>query len=175
MSQENVEIVSRFVRLLMVNFSDHRDDPRSQAARLRRGEFDAGSRAVFDLLQPDATWTTRLGEVYEGRLDCAQFAAQVLEAWDDYSLSLREVTDLGGDRVLAEYEVEMRGASSGIAGRSAVFGMFTLHDGLISRVAEVSTRAEALKGVGLEEEPLGDDAEEKDGDACEARLDERGW
>jgi SnoaL-like domain len=106
---------------------------------------------VFDFLQPDATWTTRLGEVYDGRPSCVQFAAQVLEAWDDYSLSLREVTDLGGDHVLAEYEVEMRGASSGIAGRSAIFGMFTLRDGLISRVAEVSTRAEAVKAVRLEE------------------------
>jgi ketosteroid isomerase-like protein len=151
MSQENVEVVSRFVRQLMVNFSDHQNDPRPQAARLRRGEFDAGSRLAFDLLQPDANWTTRLGEVYEGRLSCAQFAAQILEAWDDYSLSLREVTDLGGDRVLAEYEVQMRGASSGIAGRSAIFGIFTLRDGLIARVAEVSTRAEAVEAVGLAE------------------------
>ena len=148
MSQENVEIVSCFMRQLMVSFGDHQDDPRSQAARLRRGEFDAGSRAVFDLLQPDVTWTTRIGEVYEGRLGCAEFAAQVLEPWDDYSLSLREVTDLSGAHVLAEYEVEMRGASSGIAGGSAVFGVFTLRDGLILRVAEASRTSRQSRGTG---------------------------
>jgi SnoaL-like domain len=151
MSQENVEIVSRFVRQLMANVSDHQSDRRLQAAKLQRGEYDPGSRAALDFLHPDATWTTRIGEVYEGKVSCARFAGQAMEAWEDYSLSLREITDLGGDQVLAEWEVEMRGAASGIWGRSTIFAMFTLRDGLISRVVESSDRAEALKAVGLEE------------------------
>ena len=151
MSQENVEIVSRMLRQLSASFSEHQSDHRSQAAKLQRGEYDRGSRAALDLLHPEATWTTRIGVVYTGKADCGRYVAEILEAWGEYSLSLREITDLGGDQVLAEWKIEAKGATSGVAGSRAIFGLFAIRDGLIFRSAEFSSQAEALKAVGLDE------------------------
>ena len=151
MSQENVDVVSRWARQVVANVSAHASEPRSYAAELRDGKPDAGIRAALDLLHPDVTWTSPLGEVYEGKLNCVGYAEQLLEALQSYSLSLRELTDLNGDQVLAEYQVEMKGAVSGIGGRYLIFVAFTLRDGLISRMVEYVNRHEALKAVGLEE------------------------
>ena len=74
-----------------------------------------------------------------------------LDASASYSLSLQDVTDLGTDRVLAEYEVQMTGAASGIPARFPMCVVFTLRDGLISRMVEYAGRHRALKAVGLEE------------------------
>jgi SnoaL-like protein len=150
-SQENVEVVSRWARQVVQNVSVHQNDRRSYAAKLQRGEFDQGAGAALDLLHPDVTCTSPLGEVYEGKLNYAHYAGELLETLGDYALSLREVTDLGGDQVLADYGVEMRGAASGIGGRFRIFVVCTLRDGLISRLVECRTKREALKAVGLEE------------------------
>ena len=109
MSQENVEVVSRWARQVVQNVSVHQNDRRSYAAKLQRGEFDQGAGVALDLLHPEVTCTSPLGEVYEGKLNYAHYAGELLETLGDYALSLREVTDLGGDQMLADYGVEMRG------------------------------------------------------------------
>jgi len=150
-SQENVEVVSLWASQLIAAVDAHRGDAQSYAAELQGGEFDAGARAALDLLHPAVIWTSALGEVYEGKPDCARFASQLLAASESYSLSLQDVTDLGTDQVLAEYEVAMTGAASGIEGRFPVCVVFTVCDGRISRMVEYASRHRALKAVGLEE------------------------
>jgi SnoaL-like domain len=143
--------VTRFARQLVMNVSVRQGETRSYAAELQRGEHDAGMLAALDLLHPEVTFSNPLGEVYESKLNWVRYAGQLLEALGEYSLSLHEVTDLGGDEVLAEHEVEIRGATSGIAGRSPLFVVFTVRDRLISRMVEYVNRGEALKAVRLKE------------------------
>jgi ketosteroid isomerase-like protein len=149
-SEENVAIVSRYADELVFNVNLHQSDRRAFAERLRRGEVDA-ARAAFDLLDPNVVWTNPLGEVSEGRESCARYTGQLLEAWGDYALALRQCTDVDRERVLAEYEIDVRGATSGIAGRSAIFVVYTVRDGLIAQMDEFLDRSEALKAVGLED------------------------
>lgn len=149
MSQQNVDVVSRFARQLVTSVSARQGETLSYAAELQAGEHDRGMRAALDLLHPDATFTSPLGEVYEGRLNWARYAGQLLEALGEYSLTLREVTDLGGDEVVAEYEIEMTGATSGIGGQTPLFVVFTLREGLITRMVEHLSRGEALDGTRL--------------------------
>ncbi len=151
MSQENVEIVSRWASQLVATVAAHRGRAQSYAAELEGGELDPDARAALELLHPDVSWTSALGEVYEGKLDCVHFASQLLDASGSYALSLQDVTDLGSDQVLAEYEVQMTGAASGIEGRFPICVIFTVCDGLISRMVEYAGRRRALKAVGLEE------------------------
>jgi hypothetical protein len=81
----------------MMNVGHHERDRRSYAAPLQSGDFDRDTRAAFDLLHPHVTWTNPLGEVSEGKLNCAPYAGQLLDALGDYSFSLQEVAELTSD------------------------------------------------------------------------------
>jgi hypothetical protein len=149
-SRENVEIVDRYHRQLVANVEAHWEKPRSYAAELERGESDPGSRSILEMMHPDIRWISVAGEISEGKLGCARYADELLGASQSYSLTLCTVTDLGGDQVLTEHVVQMRGVSSGVEGRIEVFTVYTLRDGLIAEVVEYISRAEALRAEGPE-------------------------
>jgi hypothetical protein len=151
MSQENVEIVQRYVELLVRNLSAHWDEPRSYARDFERGESDRGSREVFELLDPDIRWTSAIGEVRSGKLGFAKTADELLAISATYSLTLGAITDLGGDHVLGEWESEITGRNSGATGSVQVISLFTVRSGLILEIVEYPDRDSALKAVGLEE------------------------
>jgi hypothetical protein len=150
-SQENVEIVRRYVELIVRNLSAHWDQPRSYATDFERGESDSGSREVFELLDPDIRWTSVIGESRSGKLGFAKNADELLAISATYSLTLDAITDLGDDHVLGEWQSELTGQSSGATGSVQVFSLFTLRGGLIAEIVEYPNRDAALKAVGLEE------------------------
>jgi ketosteroid isomerase-like protein len=150
-SQENVEITSRYFHQVASNLETHRHTPHSYAQDLERDESDPASRTVLDLLHPDVVWINQLGERYEGKLGCARWADELLNASEIYSVGPPEIRDLGGDRVLTTHKVEMKGARSGANASIVVSTVFTVRDGLITAMVEYFSDDEALEAVGLEE------------------------
>jgi ketosteroid isomerase-like protein len=151
MSQENVEIVTRYFIAATRRLAAYWKNPRSIAETLRTEDLDADSEELLSHLHPDVRWTNALGIVFEGQAECARGVDELLQASQAYTVTLREVADLGGDHVLAKVAVWMRGESSGAPGRGSIFTLLTLRDGRIARSEEYLSRADALNTIGLTE------------------------
>ena len=146
-----MEIVTRFLDTIISNLDRYWDEPRSYAGALERGESDPGSQETLGLLHPDVRWVDALGGVREGRLAFAQGADELLQLQTSYSLAIVEVTDLGGDQVLATLRVSMKGIRSEAAAGMLLHVLIAVRDGLLADYVEYTTRTEALKAAGLAE------------------------
>ena len=76
--------------------------------------------------------------------------ASLDEAFDDYGHGGEELIDLG-DRVLAWVMFRAQATSGGLRYEQAEAQIWTLRDGLITRLEWFHDRAEALKAAGLSE------------------------
>jgi ketosteroid isomerase-like protein len=76
---------------------------------------------------------------------------QLVDAAQDYGIEVQEVSDLGGNQVLAVVEAGMRGRSTDIDVKAGIFIVVTLRNGLITRMDEYVDRAAALEAAGLSE------------------------
>jgi ketosteroid isomerase-like protein len=148
MSQHNVQAVRRYFDAVIRSIDSYRRRHASPAGGSDAGGLDGGARHVTDHLHADVRWTNLLGLVFEGKRDCTRVVDELMQASRYYSVRLEEVTDLGGDRVLAVQEVAMRGQGSATAALR-VFSVLTLREGLIVEAGEYLNRAEALTAVGL--------------------------
>jgi ketosteroid isomerase-like protein len=132
MSQENVEIV------------------RQCADALDRRDYDA----VLKHLAPDCELdaSSNLGEwrgVHRGHDQFRQVWRSFFEPWESSWTEIDEVID-AGDRVVVCSTVHLRGRD-GIEVTAKQSFVFTLRDGVITHVASLNERAEALKAAGLSE------------------------
>jgi hypothetical protein len=150
-SQENVAIVRQHFDAIIREVDRYWEDPRPFAADVEAGDLRPDGQAILDRLHPAVRWTNVIGEVREGKLACARGVDALLEASQDYSVRLEEVTDLGEDRVLVVVESTMKGDSSGATGAVRLFTIERMRGGLIAQTDEYLSREEALKAVGLEE------------------------
>jgi ketosteroid isomerase-like protein len=150
-SLQNVEIVTRHFGMLAKVLTTYWQSPRSFSAAAESGRLDPDEREVFERLHPDMRWMNLIGEVYEGKLACAKGVDDLLRASQDYLIRVDEVTDLGDDQVLVVIRGAGRGQSSGAPTTVTLFAVVALRDGLISRLDEYLSRAEALEAAGLEE------------------------
>ena len=91
------------------------------------------------------------GVTYRGYDGIAVGFDELVGAAQDYRVQIREVTDLGDDRVLAEVDVGMKGKASEIDAKAVIFVAVTVRDGRITRMDEYPERAEALEAAGLSE------------------------
>ncbi len=66
-------------------------------------------------------------------------------------MTLNELVDLGGDKVIAVAELTVRWKGSGMTLVEPRFGVLTLRDGMIVRVSVYRDRDEALEAAGLSE------------------------
>ena len=130
MSRENVEIVRRF--------------------------FEArGREAELALLDPEIEWHVRPdlpdADVYKGHDGWSRLVDTFDEALDDRWYSLREVFDVD-DQVVVVLRWGGRGKTSGLAieERDEAW-ILTLRNGLVIRVDEHASRADALEAAGLSE------------------------
>jgi ketosteroid isomerase-like protein len=148
MSQRNVEVVQRFfeaVERLLEGWKPSR----SLLDAIKAGDVPPEAGQALGYMRPDAEWNPAFsGETYRGQLEMGKAWDELLEAAEHYSLTLLEVTDLEGDRVLAVFGPSLEGRSSGIHVNAAVFAVVTLQDGLIARLDEYTDRAEALEAAG---------------------------
>jgi ketosteroid isomerase-like protein len=78
---------------------------------------------------------------------------EFLEAWDDLAVTVEELVDAGGDRVVALVRYSGRGRESGIeiSGVATDAQVWTVRDGKALRVELYGGTAEALEAAGLSE------------------------
>ena len=142
MSQENAEIVRRYVEALAKAIAAHWDDP------LPGPE----TREVFRYLDPDVEWNTAFAGVsFRGHSGVTQGWAWLAEAAEHYTLTLNAVTTLPDDRVLAATDCTLKAKDSGIEVAAQVFSIVTVRDGVITRMDEYNSRAEALEAAEVSE------------------------
>jgi ketosteroid isomerase-like protein len=128
MSQENVELVGRFIDLF------------------NRGDFPG----AFDLCDRDVEfdWSRRLLDpaVLHGRDKSRGFIEETLELFDQVQLHTIELIDLGDD-VLNISSAHFRGRSSGadVTAQGAI--IWTIRDGRISHFRFYQTREDALEDL----------------------------
>jgi ketosteroid isomerase-like protein len=132
-SQENVELVKRFFALV------------------GQGSFDDPAIFSTDLIyRPMATFTE--SEECRGVEQFRRFHDSFYETWaDDFAAEIAGIRDYG-DAVSVRVAFSGHARASGIEIADVVFEVFWLRDGLITRIEDFATSAEALKAVGLEEE-----------------------
>jgi ketosteroid isomerase-like protein len=132
MSQENVEIV------------------RLSNALTNDGDFDA----AFGLVHPDIEWVIAKEHpdtrTVTGRNALAEYRREWDEALPGVHVVFDRLLDMG-NAVVGIGEVRGTGAGSGADVQVPIGFVFTLGDGLITRVEEYLDPAEALKAAGLAE------------------------
>ena len=152
MSQENVEIVRRFFEGIEQSLETHWENPRSVTALNEAGDLPPEAEELFALMDPAFEWETVFaGVTFRGHLDVARGMDWLLEAAEDFRVTLGEVTDLGADQVLATVDRIFKGKSSEIQIAGRLFSLVTLRGGLIARMHEYADRTEALEAVGVSE------------------------
>ena len=135
MSQENVEIVQRFIDAT------------------NRGDREA----VAALIHPEVEWHTMasalLGvEVVRGRDETVSFIFdRIPEGIEDFTAIMDRVRELPGDRVLAIGRYGGRGTSSGAKVEVTSASLFRFDSGMIVFFRDFPSEDEALKAVGLAE------------------------
>jgi ketosteroid isomerase-like protein len=97
---------------------------------------------------PDASVFPEAGPLH-GREDCRRWLEEIAMAWVNAQNVTREVFAVGGDRVVHRGDWGGEGVASGIETTSSVTGIFTIRDGVISRVEYFFDHDKALKAVGL--------------------------
>ena len=124
MSQENVEIVRRFV-----------------VSSLDEGWAD---------VDPNIVWNPVEEPQVQGSDAARASLARWESTWDEYEVIPEDFVDVG-DRVVVTVRMRGRGRGSGIAVEARLYDVYTLRAGLIVRMDEFAERSEALEVVGLRE------------------------
>ena len=124
MSQENVEIVRRWVL-----------DP------------DPANMSDVD---PDIVWNPVDEAESQGHDAVRASLARWKGEWDEYDQTAEEFVDIC-DRVVATMHFHGRGRGSGVETDARFYGVYTVRDGKIVRMDEFTERSEALEAAGLRE------------------------
>ena len=121
MSEENVELVRRFV---VVDLDE------------AMGYVDA-----------EIVWNPVEERPKFGR-DAVRASLERWEGeWDDYEAIPEDLIDLGDGRVLATVHFLGRGRASGIPIDGRLHGVYTIRDGMIVRLDEFTERSQALEAA----------------------------
>jgi len=109
---------------------------------------------VIELVDPEVEWvfsraTTWPGpQVYRGHDEVRGFVAEWVGGWDDYRFEVEELID-AGSRVVAVVRDEGRSKTAGIRVDRRHGEVWSVRDGMITRVELYDTRTEAIEAVGL--------------------------
>ena len=122
MSQENVEVVRRFLQVGIEDAMAHAD--------------------------PDIVWNPTEEVAGQGHDAVRASLERWKGEWDDYEL-LPEGFEHMGDRVLVTVRVRGRGRGSGVEIDARFYDVFTLRHGKIVRMDQFTEQSEALEAVGL--------------------------
>ena len=138
MSQENVERARKRYEALSL--------------AVRAGDFDG---FVRDYVHPDVEWVPLPGSpdsvaVQRGHAAVKARFAAMLEAIDGPRIEAHEFID-AGDQIVVAVRMSGRGKASGVEVDGRLFHVVTEHHDKLVRVEWYTSRAEALKAVGLSE------------------------
>jgi ketosteroid isomerase-like protein len=124
MSQENVEIVRRF---LVVDVDE-----------------------ALTYADPGIVWNPIEESSTQGHDAVRASLARWKGEWDDYKLMPEEFVDRG-DRVVVTVGLRGRGRGSGVEVDARFYDLYTLRDGKIVRMDQFTERSEALEAMGRSE------------------------
>jgi len=124
MSQENVEIVRRF---LVVDLDE-----------------------LLEYVDPDIVWNPVEESSAQGPEAVRASTERWKREWDDYKLIPEEFVDMG-DRVVATVRFRARGRRSGIEVDARLYDVYTLRDRKIVRMDQFTKQSDALEAAGLRE------------------------
>jgi ketosteroid isomerase-like protein len=129
MSQENVEIVRRWLRA-----------------------FENDGDAFRTLTHPEMEWAPieENHTVSHGLDGAMRLRNGWLDAWAGHRLDVEKVVDTG-ENVVASLHITARGKGSGVEVDLRIHGHFKVRDGKVSYLFEHEDHAEALKAVGIAE------------------------
>jgi ketosteroid isomerase-like protein len=131
MSQENVEVVRRFV--------DH---------------LNATGDALWEALDPEVEWVVDplglLAGTYRGHEGVRSFIGQFRESFDRVQIDLDETID-AGDFVVALGRIRSHGKGSGVTAEQPAGWVYRVREGLILGWRVYFRPTEALEAVGLSE------------------------
>jgi ketosteroid isomerase-like protein len=132
MSQENVEVV-----------------------RTMLGAFaEGGLDAMPELWDPDIEWRAAEGAIDDvGEMHGPDAVRRYIQDWidtfDDFSVGLEDLRDVGDDRVLGIQRLTGRAKLSGTETDLRYAVVYTLRDGKVVRGREYLSVEDALEAVGL--------------------------
>ena len=137
MSQENVELVRRFVEAIP-----------------RNGEDDV--EEMLSYVEPESELHSAIvggaeGNVYRGRDGFRKWVADSFESFEEVKNEWNEFRDLG-NRVLTLGHVKARGRGSGMQLDSPMGWVFAVRHGKVVRVEGFLSRAEAIAAASLSDE-----------------------
>ncbi len=142
MSQENVEIVWRYVEAL-------------NSAELAPSDW---SRFAADFFDPDADYypVQKFPEARpcHGVEEFARFLADYRDAWDRYEVAVKELIPVGDDRVLVDLAIRAEGRESGVKLDGDLYQCVWLRHGRFFRWEDHLTLKGALRALGLSGETL---------------------
>jgi ketosteroid isomerase-like protein len=109
--------------------------------------------AVLSFLDPDVELVPLRalleGGDYRGHDGFRRFAGDIGEEWDELSLVIEEMRDVGDD-VLVLGRFQAKGRTSGVEIDAPAGWVTTVRDGKVTRMQAYSTRDAALRATGLE-------------------------
>ena len=91
-----------------------------------------------------------LNTVIRGKEGWRQFAETWREAWEDITVKVERIEDLG-DRIVALLTFDGRGRGSGVEVSLRVGHVATVREGRLSKLVSIASWDEALEAVGLRE------------------------
>ncbi len=117
-------------------------------------QFAATGQFVADTATRDFAWDMSNfhgwpeQQVYEGVEGAETFLSEWLTAWDDWELEVEELHD-AGEKVVALVRQRGRSKRSGMQVEMSFAQVWTLRDGMQSRMEMYSDPTEGLRAVGL--------------------------
>jgi len=133
MSQENVEAVRRSYEIL------------------NSGDFEAWLTQLSPVIELDERYLAPDAAVYRGHEGVRRWWRKGSEAIERFRFEVLRWFD-GGDAVVTEVAVHVRGVGSGAETTARLAHAVRLRDGLAVSIASFSTLEEALEAVGLSEQ-----------------------
>src|SRR5262245_44024712 len=143
MSQENVEVVRRYLEGMYANAYRDYADTRELVDRFFDPDADFYPVRKFTEARP-----------CHGRDEVARFIASVLSAWDRFEAAINDVIAVGDDRALAHTTVRAEGRESGVTLEGDLYQCFWLRQGRIFRSEDHLTPPGALRALGLSGDSL---------------------
>jgi len=143
MSEENVEMVERYFRLIDRMLADYWMNP------VPLMEYPALDEAFRDV-RADARWKPpNLNEAIQGKEAWLDVVSDLLDATDDWRINIKAVSALSEDHVLVESRNAIRGKGSGIQIDQAIWTTVTVNEGKIAAINDFTERDAALEAAGL--------------------------
>jgi ketosteroid isomerase-like protein len=132
--QENVEIIRKV-------YEQAGNDPDANVDLL-------AAEAVMDWTASRAPYSG----IYRGQDEILAFWRIFAEAWEEWSVELKEVIEIDPETILCVTLVRARGKGSQIPIEARGAGVWSLRDGKVTRATLYQSKAEALNAVGLSEQ-----------------------